>query len=74
MTKLSENTKGNNANTVLCEVFLYIVDTENRILTIVSKNKVLTDIEKSTIEDKYGKIKGICNNVGSDVGVLLNFA
>ena len=74
MGNLSENTKGNNANTLLCEVYLCIVETEKRILTIVSKNKVLSDIEKITIESEYGKIIYIGNQPGSDVSVLLNFA
>jgi hypothetical protein len=74
MENLSESTKGNNANTLLCEVYLCIVETEKRLLTIISKNKILSDIEKTAIENEYGKISGIYNNVGSNVGVLLNFA
>ena len=74
MENLSESTKGNNANTLLCEVYLCIVETEKRILTIVSKNKILSDIEKAAIENEYGKISGIYDSVGSNVGVLLNFA
>lgn len=57
----------------LCEVYLCIVETENQILTIVSKNKTLSDEEKSILENQYGKINYIGNNVGSEVGVLLNF-
>ena len=74
MENLSESTKGNNANTLLCEVYLGIVETEKRVLTIISKNKILSDIEKTAIENEYGKISGIYDNVGSNVGVLLNFA
>lgn len=74
MDNLSESTKGNNANTLLCEVYLCIVETEQRILTIVSKNKELSQEEKAIIESKYGKISYIGDNVGSNVGVLLNFA
>lgn len=74
MDNLSESTKGNNANTLLCEVYLCIVETEQRILTIVSKNKELSQEEKDIIESKYGKISYIGDNVGSNVGVLLNFA
>lgn len=74
MENLSESTKGNNANTLLCEVYLCIVETEKRILTIVSKNKELSEEEKDAIESKYGKIYCISDNVGSNVGVLLNFA
>lgn len=74
MTKVSENYEGNNANTLLCEVYLCIVETEKRILTIVSKNKELSEEEISIIERQYGKISCISNNTGSDVGVLLNFA
>lgn len=65
---LPENT---NANTLLCEVYLCIVETETRILTIVSKNKELSQEEKDAIESKYGKISCIGNNVGSSVGVFL---
>ena len=74
MENLSESSKGNNANTLLCEVYLCIVETEKRILTIVSKNKILSDIEKTAIENEYGKISGIYDSAGSNVGVLLNFA
>ena len=74
MENLSENHEGNNANTLLCEVYLCIVETEQRILTIVSKNKELSQEEKDIIESKYGKISYIGDNVGSNVGVLLNFA
>lgn len=61
------------AKPMLCEVFLQIVETEKRILTIVSKNKMLSDVEKTIIEKEYGKIICVGNNVGSDTGVLLNF-
>ena len=71
MENLSESTEGNNANTLLCEVYLCIVETEQRILTIVSKNKELSREEKDIIESKYGKISYIGDNVGSNVGVLL---
>lgn len=74
MENVSEKHEGNNANTLLCEVYLCIVETEKRILTIVSKNKTLSDIEKTAIETEYGKISGIYDSVGSNVGVLLNFA
>jgi hypothetical protein len=73
MENLLESTKDNNANTLLCEVYLCIVETEKRILTIVSKNKELSQEEKDVIESKYGKISYIADN-GSNVGVLLNFA
>lgn len=74
MENLSESMEGNNANTLLCEVYLCIVETEKRILTIVSKNKELSQEEKSIIERQYGKISCISNNVGSNVGVFLNLA
>jgi hypothetical protein len=74
MENLSESTKVNNDNTLLCEVYLCIVETEKRILTIVSKNKELNQEEKDVIESEYGKIYSINDNVGSNVGVLLNFA
>jgi len=70
----NEAQDGNFAKPMLCEVFLQIVETEKRILTIVSKNKILSDIEKTAIENEYGKIIGIYDSVGSNVGVLLNFA
>ena len=70
----NEEQNGNFAKPMLCEVYLCIVETEKRILTIVSKNKVLSNIEKLAIEKEYGKINGIYDSIGSNVGVLLNFA
>jgi len=35
MTKVSENYQDNNANTLLCEVYLCIIETKKRILTII---------------------------------------
>ena len=70
----NEKQNGNFAKPMLCEVYLCIVETEQRILTIVSKNKELSQEEKDIIEIKYGKISYIGDNVGSNVGVLLNFA
>lgn len=74
MNNSTKEFQGNDANAMLCEVYLCIVETEQRILTIVSKNKELSQDEKDIIESKYGKISYIGDNVGSNVGVLLNFA
>ncbi len=61
---------------ILCYVkfICVLLKQKKRILTIVSKNKELSQEEKDVIASKYGKIYYIGDNIGSNVGVLLNFA
>jgi len=67
------NKDDDNSKPLLCDVYCHMVETEKRILNIVSIHNELTDKDKSIIESEYGKIIGIFDSVGSRVGLLLNF-
>lgn len=66
-----KNLKDNCSDETLTKVYLCIVQTENRILTIVSKKKVLTKKEESIIENQHGKIIYIHDNITSQIGYLI---
>lgn len=67
------NKDDNTGKPLLCAVYCHMVETEKRILNIVSKHKELNDVDKSIIENEYGKIIGIFDSVGCREGLLLNF-
>lgn len=66
--------QANDLYNVLCKVYLFMVETEKRIIQVVSKNEKLTDIELEKVSNEYGKILGVYDVVGSKEAVLLNFA
>ncbi|MFA5067452.1 MAG: hypothetical protein WC466_05370 [Candidatus Izemoplasmatales bacterium] len=67
------NKKINILDNVLCKVYLFLVETDRRMIQIASKNTQLTEIEKKAIENEYGKIMGIYDPVGSKDAVFLSF-
>jgi len=66
--------QANDLYNVLCKVYLFMIETDKRIIQVASKNERLTEIEKKAIEKEYGKIIGIYDVVGSKDAVFLNFA
>ena len=66
--------QANDLYNVLCKVYLFMIETDRRIIQVASKNEQLTNLEKTAIENEYGKIIGIYDVVGSKDSVFLNFA
>ena len=66
------NRQANDLYNVLCKVYLFMVETEKRIIQVASKNEQLTEIEKKAFEKEYGKIILVYNVVGSKDAVFLN--
>ena len=66
--------QANDLYNVLCKVYLFMIETDRRIIQVASKNEQLTNLEKTAIENEYGKIIGIYDVVGSKDAVFLNFA
>ena len=66
--------QANDLYNVLCKVYLFMIETDKRIIQVASKNEQLTEIEKKVVEEQYGKIMGIYDVVGSKDAVFLNFA
>jgi hypothetical protein len=58
----SQESKSNQLYTVLPLVLnVFLVDTLNRLITVVTKNETLNDSQKKFIENEYGKINFIEN-------------
>ena len=66
--------QANDLYNVLCKVYLFMIETDRRIIQVASKNEQLTNLEKTAIENEYGKIIGIYDVVGSKDAVFLKFA
>jgi hypothetical protein len=58
----NQESKSNELYTVLPLVLnVFLVDTLNRLITVVTKNETLNDSQKKFIEKEYGKINFIEN-------------